>query len=101
MRIEKIIIPIQDNIKIVEHYGVKAQIPVWIEEMSELTKELCKWCRKGNLHPKLLDNLKEEIADVTICIDQLRYAINYTEDELMEEYANKVERQLERIEKSK
>ena len=88
---------LRNNIKIVEHYGYEKQIPVWIEEMSELTKELCKWSRKGNLHPELIDNIKEEIADVTICLDQLKYILHYIEDDLMAEYKYKVDRQLNRI----
>ena len=88
---------LKNNIKIVEHYGYEKQIPVWIEEMSELTKELCKWQRKGSLHPELIDNIKEEIADVTICLDQIKYLLHYTEDSLMEEYKYKVDRQLDRI----
>ena len=94
---------LEKNIKIIEHYGVKAQIPVWIEEMSELTKALCKWSRiynklEGDIDSNLLNSLKEEIADVIVCIDQLRYMIQYDEQELMEQYKNKVERQLKRIE---
>ena len=41
--------------------------------------------------------MKEEITDVTICLDQLKYVIQYAEDELMEEYKYKVDRQLKRI----
>lgn len=93
---------LNNNIKIVDHYGVKAQIPVWIEEMSELTKVLCKWARKydqleGDLNMQLLNDMKEEITDVTVCIDQLRYIINYAEDELLDNYKSKVDRQLARI----
>lgn len=94
---------LEKNIKIVDHYGVKNQIPVWIEEMSELTKALCKWLRKydkleGDINLQLLSDMKEEITDVTICLDQLKYVIQYMEDDLMKEYKWKVERQLERIE---
>ena len=97
---------LEKNIKIIEHYVVKAQIPVWIEEMSELTKALCKWSRiydklEGDIDSNLLNALKEEIADVTVCIDQLRYMIQYDERELMEQYKNKVERQIKRIEDEK
>ena len=97
---------LEKNIKIVDHYGVKNQIPVWIEEMSELTKALCKWSRtydrlEGDIDLNLLNALKEEIADVVVCIDQLRYMINYDEYELMEQYKNKVERQIKRIEEEK
>lgn len=93
---------LENNLKIVNHYGVKTQIPVWIEEMSELTKVLCKWFRKydkldGDINLQLLADMKEEITDVTICLDQLKYVIQYAEDELMEEYKYKVDRQLKRI----
>ena len=94
---------IEKNISIVNHYGVKKQMPIWIEELSELTKVICKWLRKydqleGDISESLLNDMKEEITDVTICIDQLRYILNFTEDELMQEYKFKVERQLKRIE---
>lgn len=93
---------IAKNLNILEHYGVKSQIPVWIEEMSELTKELCKWLRKydeleGDISLQLLANMKEEITDVTICLEQLKYAIGYFEDDLMKVYNLKVSRQLERM----
>ena len=97
---------LENNIKIVKYYGVKNQIPVWIEEMSELTKVLCKWFRKydeleGDINLQLLSDMKEEITDVMICLDQLKYHILYTEDDLMKEYKWKVNRQLDRIEKEK
>lgn len=91
---------LENNIKIVEHYGYEKQIPVWIEEMSELTKELCKWSRKG-LSEELEEHIKEEITDVIICLDQLKNVLNYTDDELIKEYNFKVERQLERIKNGK
>lgn len=90
---------LKNNIKIIDYYGVKAQIPVWIEEMSELTKVLCKWQRKKDLNEKLLADLKEEIADVIICLDQLKYYIEYFEGDLMKAYKAKVDRQIQRIEK--
>lgn len=93
---------LEKNIEIVKHYGVKVQISVWIEEMSELTKVLCKWARKydkleGDINSQLLSDMKEEITDVIICLDQLRYIIGFMEDDMMKEYKFKVERQLERI----
>lgn len=91
---------LRNNIKIVEHYGYEKQIPVWIEEMSELTKELCKWSRKG-LSEELEEHIKEEITDVIICLDQLKNVLNYTDNELIKEYNFKVERQLERIKNGK
>ena len=93
---------IKKNTEIVDYYGVKTQIPVWIEEMSELTKVLCKWFRKydqleGDINLQLLADMQEEITDVTICLDQLKYAIKFMEDDLMKEYKFKVDRQCKRI----
>lgn len=93
---------LEKNIEIVKHYGVKAQIPVWIEEQSELIKVLCKWARKydkleGDINLQLLSDMKEEITDVIICLDQLRYVIGFDDENMMKEYKFKVERQLERI----
>lgn len=92
---------IENNISILNYYGINEQIPVWIEEMSELTKVLCKWTRKGQLTGGTLTDLKEEIADITVCLDQLKYCIGYAEDELMEQYKSKVDRQIERIKEEK
>lgn len=93
---------LEKNIQIVDYYGVKSQIPVWIEEMNELTKVLCKWSRnydklEGDINSQLLLDMKEEITDVTICLDQLKYVIELYEDELMKDYEHKVDRQLKRI----
>ena len=41
--------------------------------------------------------MKEEITDVMICLDQLRYTIQYGEEDLMKEYKYKVDRQMRRI----
>ena len=97
---------LENNIKIVEYYGIKNQIPVWIEEMSELTKVLCKWFRRydeleGDITVQLLYDMKEEITDVMACLDQLKHLILYTEDDLIKNYKFKVDRQLGRIEKEK
>jgi len=91
-----------NNIKIAEHYGVKKQMIIWIEEMSELTKNICKWAREydkleGDVDTQLKMGLEEEITDVMICLDQLKYILNFDEDALMKEYKYKVDRQLERI----
>jgi hypothetical protein len=93
----------KNNIKIVEHHGVKNQIPIWIEEMSELTKELCKWYRvydelEGDITPQLLENIKEEVTDVTVSLDQIKYKIHFLEVELMEYYKFKVNRENKRME---
>lgn len=54
----------------VETYGKEAQTDMMIEEMSELTKALLK--HRRNPTAKTLDNIKEEMADVQIMLDQMR-----------------------------
>lgn len=53
----------------VDTYGAQAQIIKAIEEMAELTKELCKDGGTG----ERVDLIGEEIADVEIMLEQLRY----------------------------
>lgn len=96
----------KNNVEIVKHYGVKNQIPIWIEEMSELTKVLCKWFRlyeslDGDIPLQLLVDMEEEITDVTVCLDQIKYAINFIEDDLMKNYKYKVDRQHNRMEEER
>ena len=53
-------------------YGQQLQIIVAIEEMSELTKELCKAQRGAQNR----DHIAEEIADVEIMLEQLQLIYN-------------------------
>lgn len=60
-------------------FGIDAQIDMAIEEMSELTKALCKYKRSAKkykglqTHPLgVFDNVREEIADVEIMLEQMR-----------------------------
>lgn len=52
----------------IEIWGVESQIWMALEEMSELQKEICK-LRRGK---RDLEALADEIADVTIMLEQLR-----------------------------
>nr|DAK39232.1 MAG TPA: nucleoside triphosphate pyrophosphohydrolase [Caudoviricetes sp.] len=81
--------------KAIETYGEKAQKLMAIEEMSELTKEICKDFR-GKLNR---EHLIEEMADVLIMLDQmlLMYKVSGEEVRLMR--IKKVERLKERLEK--
>lgn len=56
----------------IDRYGIEAQLRMVIEEMSELTKELCKFSRgKDNL-----DDIADEAADVAIMLEQLQLIFN-------------------------
>ena len=72
----------------IDRYGHIGQTVVAIEELSELTKELTKQIRgKGN-H----EHLVEEVADVLICVKQVKEMYNISEDELAETVRKKVSR---------
>lgn len=84
-----------DYKKIIEHYGADKQITVAIEELSELTKALCKYKRRGSSAETLFD-ITEEIADVTIMCDQLTAIFGIAEEVgAMRDY--KIKRTMERI----
>ena len=66
--------------KALKEWGEDSQLRMCIEEMSELTKELCKYMRilrdEGidNQEEKLLkvkENIVEETADVLNCVSQI------------------------------
>lgn len=97
---------IEKNNLILEHHGMLNQITIWIEEMSELTKELCKLQRhyeewEGDIPFINLNNIKLETTDVQICLDQLKEAIKYSQEQQEMDYEFKVDRELENINKKK
>ena len=51
-------------------WGHNSQRLIWIEEMSELIQKLAKSSRLIN--PSFLSQIEEELADVIICIDQMK-----------------------------
>ena len=83
--------------KAIKTYGEKAQKLMAIEEMSELTKEICKDFR-GKLNR---EHLIEEVADVTIVIYQLLMMYEIGDEEIQQMCERKMERLKERLEDSK
>ncbi len=82
--------------KAIKTYGEKAQKLMAIEEMSELTKEICKDFR-GKLDR---EHLIEELADVTITIDQLIMMYEISGKEIQQMCERKMERLKERLERN-
>jgi hypothetical protein len=85
-------------------WGEDAQIRMCIEEMSELTKELCKYMRvlrNENVDASKLDEIKaniiEETADVLNCAEQM--ALIFGEEKVKEVRKQKVERCIKKINK--
>lgn len=73
-------------------YGMEKQLTVAIEEMSELTKEICKLFR-GQQNTEAI---AEEAADVTIMMEQIRYILNIN-NEVCTMMDMKIERLAERL----
>ena len=91
--------------KFVEEWGQESQERMAIEEMSELTKELCKKIRltrddfsessKEKL-VKTIQNIKEEIADVLNMTEQLE--MYFGEEEIEKIREEKMQRTLKLLE---
>ena len=68
----------------IDVWGEDAQIKMCIEEMSELTKELCKNWREGKTGtPEQIRNICEEIADVQNMADQMQMIFG---EEMVEQF---------------
>ncbi len=79
--------------KAINKYGVNAQLDMCIEEMSELTKEICKYKRGQHDH----DAIVEEMADVYIMLEQLQMMMVIDPEELNNMIFKKVDRLKERL----
>lgn len=81
---------------IANFYGKNNQILIAIEEMSELTKELCKYKRNYSRNKEII----EELADCQIMLEQLTELFG-VENEVSDMIDYKIERQLRRIEQER
>ena len=84
--------------RIIDRYGEDHQLNIAIEEMSELTKEICKYFRDP-VKVKHYDQIKEELADVLIMCRQIQMIFGIPTDELKFEMDFKINRTLERMKK--
>lgn len=89
--------------EIAKHYGYEPQSRQLIEEMAELTKAINKVWRTRNFPctqfdaVRAMDNLFEEIADVEVMLEQIKYLMHcFGEVAIFKE--QKIARQIERIE---
>ena len=83
--------------KAIDTYGKDKQLDVVIEEMSELTKEICKFKRGQDNHQQIV----EEIADVEIMLQQLKMICDVKCSELEGVKYQKTERLAERLNNDK
>lgn len=89
---------------IADHYGYEPQSRQLIEELSELIQAVCKHNRKFYGRMPLysracpeLDEIIEEMADVTIMMCQIQHILGIGEGELSHIMEQKLDRQIERI----
>ena len=92
------------NKKTMYRYGIERQSLVAMEELSELQKAISKLVRNPEEKTKPLEfkglrhNLIEEMADVIICMDQLKEYYNITHAEIQINIDSKQARQRRRLE---
>lgn len=81
---------------IANHYGKEHQVLIAIEEISELTKELCKYFRRYDRKKEII----EEVADAQIMLEQLieLFDINNEVDRMVD---YKLNRQIRRMEQER
>lgn len=90
---------------IADHYGYEAQSRQLIEEMAELTQAINKmWridatdCEKmSSDRAEAYRHIVEEIADVEICLEQIKWLLNIDECILGEWKTMKIERSIDRM----
>ncbi len=84
-------------LKAIKTFGIDAQLDMVVEEMSELTKEICKKKRGKDNRVEII----EEIADVYIMLEQLKIICNISQKEIQNIAEVKVKRLNERLENIK
>ena len=91
--------------KATELWGLVAQYDQCVEEMGELIVAINKYKRKVFYKEykgdnKIVENLVEEIADVSICLEQMRHFFkDYNIDEVIEKKMQKFLGQIKEMEK--
>lgn len=97
-------IDVKANDETMDRYGIERQSLVAMEELSELQKAISKLVRNPEEKTKPLEfkglrhNLIEEMADVIICMDQLKEYYNINHAEIQRVIASKQARQAKRLE---
>ena len=88
----------------IDTYGYDAQLKMAIEEMSELTKAICKLWRADTEEEfeRLLEDVAEETADVSIMLLQVASMAGSEEvDRIMNEKLGRLEARLNEKEKER
>ena len=69
--------------QVLSKYGCEHQMGMVIEECSELQKAVCKiWRDDGHITDAHDENLREELVDVQVMLQQMFLVLKMTEDEI-------------------
>ena len=85
----------KDIKKIAKHYGFRNQGLKLAEEASELSSAMCKLLSGEGGRKAVI----EEMADVTIMLEQMQYLMHIDKSEIISTMEGKLNRQLARIKK--
>ena len=88
-------IPNQQSV--IDFYGKKIQSTIAMEECAELIQAISKLIRYSADKVMLGDNITEEIADVLICIEQLKLMYKIDDKAIQKWIDYKCQRQVERF----
>lgn len=90
---------IQEQGEIIEYYGKASQLGIATEECAELIQAISKMTRAKDTkeYEEAKSHLIEEIADVIVCIDQLKTIFNISDAKISEVANFKIHRQMERM----
>lgn len=97
----------EENRRIADHYGYEAQSNHLIEECAELIQAINKYRRAMSIKVKspastqiretTYNNIVEEIADVEVMLEQIKYLLRIPEDRLAVIKRYKIDRTESRI----
>lgn len=82
--------------KIAINYGYDVESIKLIEEMAELTQAITKH-RESKDKARTLKEIKNEMADVLVVMEQMKFLLNITDEELEKIKEFKINRQLIRM----
>lgn len=99
--------PKEKLLKIINHYGVIPQLKYFQSEIFELNEAIINRELKETVEYEIplteivgaKDHIAEEIADVMVMLEQFKNYYEISSEEITKIFWNKVDRQLERIEK--
>lgn len=76
-------------------YGCEHQMGMVVEECAELQKAVCKvWRDDGHITEEHDENLREELVDVLVVLQQMFLALKMDNDEINQRAGAKLERAL-------